>query len=56
MRCWLLMEIKCYAIAIGQHIGFTEPKSVAAQLHHFGLSDVEFVKRFTLKQAALTSR
>jgi hypothetical protein len=45
----LLGDVRKYAIAVGDKMGFTDPKVVAAQLQHFGLTKADFVPRFTVR-------
>jgi hypothetical protein len=45
----LIKALNDYAVAIGQNNGFAEPKVVAAQLQHFGLTPAEVVARYTVK-------
>jgi hypothetical protein len=45
----LIKALNDYAVAIGQNNGFAEPKVVAAQLQHFGLTPAEVIARYTVK-------
>lgn len=48
----LLGSLRKYSIAISKNNGYTDPKVVAAQLDHFGLTRQDFVARFTVRPKA----
>lgn len=45
----LIKNIRGYAIAVGDDLGFTRPETVAKQLDHFCLTSAKFVSTFTKK-------
>jgi hypothetical protein len=45
----MIDKIRSYAVAVGEGLGYTHPKTVAQQLDYFGLSAVSFVAHFTTK-------
>jgi hypothetical protein len=47
----LIDRLRAYAVAVGEGLGYTQPKAVAKQLEHFGLAAGSFVGQFTQKGA-----
>jgi hypothetical protein len=45
----LIDRLKSYAVAVGEELGYTKPKTVAEQLGHFGLAAGSFVTQFAQK-------
>jgi hypothetical protein len=45
----LIQNLRAYSVAVGGELGFTNPKTVAKQLEHFGLKASSFVGQFTEK-------
>lgn len=45
----LIKNVRDYTVAIGEDRGFTDPKVIAKQLKHFGLSATDLVAKFTEK-------
>jgi hypothetical protein len=45
----LVDAVRNYSVAISQKNGYADPKAVASQLNHFGLTQNDFVTRYTVR-------